>query len=67
MENQRNKETFINLIKTRRSQRKFTNETISNDIVLDILQASIQAPSSKDKQNWSFVILRNDKKNFDRF
>ena len=62
MENQRNKETFINLIKTRRSQRKFTNETISNDIVLDILQASIQAPSSKDKQNWSFVILRNDKK-----
>lgn len=44
-------------ILTRRSIRKFTSETIDNEIQKKLLQAGMQAPSARNTQAWQFVII----------
>lgn len=49
--------SFNELIKTRRSMRKFTNEELTQDEVVTILKAALMAPSSKRSNCWQFVAV----------
>ncbi len=43
----------------RRSVRKFTDEPISDEVIQQLIDAAIHAPSGKNLQNWHFVVVRN--------
>ncbi len=48
---------MINIIKTRRSIRSYTNKAISSAMILRLLEAATWAPSSHNCQPWRFVII----------
>lgn len=50
-------ESFSELIKIRRSMRKFTAEELSQDEVVALLRAALMAPSSKGSHAWEFVVV----------
>jgi len=47
----------LEAIRTRRSIRKFTGETISEELVTKILEAAMYAPSGRDTQPWHFIVV----------
>lgn len=51
----------IELIKTRRSIRKYTKQNLSDEIIRKLIDAARHAPSSRDSQPWKFVIVKNQK------
>lgn len=53
---------LLNLIKSRRSIRKYTKEKINHDIILSILEAARWAPSGLNNQPWKFKIITDTKK-----
>lgn len=50
-------ESFAQLVKTRRSMRKFNDQLIDADDVATILKAALMSPSSKGKHAWQFVVV----------
>lgn len=50
-------ESFSELIKKRRSTRKFTEEELSQDEVVLLLKAALMSPSSKRSNCWQFVVV----------
>lgn len=50
------------IYETRKSIRKFTGEPLSNEDVLDILDAGRIAPSAKNRQPWRFIVYKNEEK-----
>lgn len=50
-------EKFSELIRTRRSMRKFTEQELSQDEVVTLLRAALMAPSSKGTHAWEFVVV----------
>ena len=50
-------ESFSELIKTRRSMRKFTTEELTQDEVVVLLKAALMAPTSKRSNCWQFVVV----------
>ena len=48
----------LEAIAQRRSIRKFKDTDISEETIETILDAAIQAPSGKNRQPWSFVVVR---------
>lgn len=50
-------------IEERRSIRKFKNQSISKEIIEDILNCGRLAPSAKNRQNWYFSVLKDNAKN----
>jgi F420 biosynthesis protein FbiB-like protein len=50
-----------NLIKQRRSIRKYTNQPIPDNLVLEALEAASYAPSAHNAQPWRFILV-SDKK-----
>ena len=53
-------ESFAQLVKTRRSMRKFTDELLSSDDVATLLKAALMAPSSKGKHAWHFIVIDDE-------
>lgn len=53
---------FVEVVKTRRSTRQFSIEPISKDLVESLIDSARLAPSAKNRQNWLYVVLENDKK-----
>lgn len=51
--------SFADLIKNRRSTRKFTDKLLSPEQVELILKAALMAPSSKRKNPWQFVVVED--------
>ena len=51
----------LETIATRRSIRKFKPDPISEEALTSILTAGIQAPSSKKRQPWRFIVVQGDK------
>ncbi len=51
--------TLIEIIKKRKSYRKFTDQDILNEDINEILEAARLAPSGVNKQPWQFIIIRN--------
>lgn len=49
----------MNNILTRRSIRKFTDTPISREILDDLVQAALHAPSGMGKQTWKFTVVTN--------
>ena len=52
---------FDELLIKRRSIRNYKNDPVSNEILKDLVQSAIKAPSAGNMQPWRFVII-NDKK-----
>jgi len=52
----------IKCIKTRRSIRKFKNKDIPEEIIEDIIECGMNAPSSCDTQPWAFIVVKNKNK-----
>jgi len=48
---------ILEAIRKRRSIREFTNEPVSREQLLEIIQAGIWAPSGLNNQPWRFVIV----------
>ena len=49
----------MNNILTRRSIRKFTEEPIPADVLKDIVDAALHAPSANGRQTWKFTVILN--------
>lgn len=52
-------ENFHDLLKHRRSIRKYTNEPIDPEHVKLILQAALMSPASKRSNEWEFIVVEN--------
>jgi nitroreductase len=46
-------------ILTRRSIRKYTTQPVSDELVKELLQAAMSAPSASNQQDWQFVVVRS--------
>ncbi|MBQ5819530.1 MAG: nitroreductase family protein [Bacteroides sp.] len=53
--------SFSELIKNRRSMRKFTDEELTQEQVVELMKAALMAPTSKRSNAWQFVLV-DDKK-----
>jgi hypothetical protein len=53
---------FMRLLRARRSIRKFKTKPVPREMIERILNAAIEAPSGKNRQNWRFFILTGDKR-----
>ena len=51
---------ILDLIKTRRSIRKYTPEKVSDDDINKLVEAGRWAPSSSNKQPWKFIIVSKE-------
>ncbi|MFA6372723.1 MAG: nitroreductase family protein [Methanothrix sp.] len=47
----------LQAIKTRRSIRKFLDKPVSRDMLREILEAAMFAPSAGNEQPWQFIVL----------
>lgn len=47
----------MSLIFERKSVRKFTDETVSDEKIENLLKAGMQAPSSCNSQPWEFIVV----------
>lgn len=50
-------ESFSDLIKNRRSMRKFTDEELTQEEVVALMKAALMAPTSKRSNSWLFVVV----------
>jgi len=55
-----NAKNMLDIIKTRRSVRKYENEIISKDDLQDLLEAGMYAPSAGNEQAWQFIVISGD-------
>ena len=51
--------TFLDLLKRRRSIRKYQNKTIEPEKIKQILTAALMSPSSKRTNPWEFVVVED--------
>jgi nitroreductase len=51
---------IFELIKTRRSIRKFTDEPVSDELIAKIIEAGTWAPSGLNNQPWKFAVVRDN-------
>lgn len=51
--------TNLDFIYKRKSIRKFKDEMIPREDIIELLNAATHAPSPKHQQNWHFVVLQN--------
>ena len=52
----------MNTILTRRSVRNFTNKPISEEILKDLVNAAMHAPSGMCRKTWRFTVVSNSEK-----
>lgn len=52
-------ENFHELLKLRRSIRKYTPEPLTPETVQQILAAALMSPSSKRSRGWEFIVVEN--------
>ncbi|RPI35108.1 MAG: nitroreductase family protein [Nitrospiraceae bacterium] len=51
---------IFEIIRTRRSIRKFTDEPVSDETINKIIEAGTWAPSGMNNQPWKFAVIKND-------
>ena len=56
------KTDFYALLEKRKSIRKFKNTPVPRDVLERLLNAAIQAPSGKNRQNWQFYVVQGKKR-----
>ena len=47
----------LDFILDRRSIRKYTNQVVDREIIIEILRAAMYAPSAVNRQPWHFVVI----------
>jgi nitroreductase len=52
-------ELLFELLKTRRSTRKFTEEPVPRESILKLIEAARWAPSNHNRQGWKFLVYDN--------
>jgi len=52
-------EALMELINTRRSIRKYTNEPVHDDYLIKLLEAAMNAPTARNLQDWKFIVIKN--------
>lgn len=57
-----NKESFYELLKARRSIRKFKTQEVPPELIEKLLAAAMEAPSGKNRQNWRFFVVTGEKR-----
>lgn len=50
-------ENFSELLKVRRSMRKFTNEELTQEQVVVLMKAALMSPTSKRTNAWQFIMV----------
>ncbi len=50
----------MSLIFKRKSVRKFKDEKVDDDVIINLLKAGMQAPSSCNSQPWEFIVVSNE-------
>lgn len=50
------------IVKNRRSIRKFENREIPEDVLKEVLEDALWAPSGMNRQNWDVLVVRGEKK-----
>lgn len=50
-------DNFSELIKNRRSMRKFTADELSKEEVVTLLKAALMSPTSKRSNSWQFIVV----------
>lgn len=50
-------ESFSDLIRTRRSMRRFAPEELTQEQVVTLMKAALMAPSSKRSTPWQFIVV----------
>lgn len=50
---------FKDLVKLRRSNRKFTAEPVDGDDLKMIMRAALMSPTSKGQRAWQFIVVEN--------
>ncbi len=55
--------TFKEVNESRRSIRMYLNKEVSNELLMDGINAGVLAPSAHNRQPWKFKILSTDEKN----
>ncbi len=53
---------ILDLIKTRRSVRRYKPEPVAKNVLEKVVEAALWAPSYMDWQNWHYIILGGEKK-----
>ena len=53
---------MIQEIYKRRSIRKFSAEPVSQEDITEIIESGIQAPSSKNRQPWKYIVIQKNAK-----
>lgn len=48
----------MDLLKFRKSVRRFKDKKVEEDVITEILSAAMQAPSAGNEQPWDFVVIR---------
>ncbi|MQY79059.1 MAG: nitroreductase family protein, partial [Bacteroidetes bacterium] len=51
------RDSILNVMKKRRSIRKYKKENVSKDLLLQLIEAAIWAPSGSNVQPWYFIIV----------
>jgi len=54
-----NETDMLDMIKKRRSIRKYTDEAVTDDQIRQLLEAAMAAPSGSNIQSWEFVVVRD--------
>ncbi|MFH0895074.1 MAG: nitroreductase family protein [Bacteroidota bacterium] len=49
----------MDIIFTRRSIRKYTDQTVSDDQIQQMLKAAMYAPSARNEQPWHFIVVQD--------
>lgn len=50
----------LNMLKSRRSIRRYASVPVDNAVVLQLLEAATWAPSAHNRQPWRFVVIQSD-------
>lgn len=53
---------FMDVIRKRRSIRKYKPEIVADDKLTNILEAARLAPSGSNRQSWKFIVVRDKEK-----
>ena len=53
---------MINLLRSRRSVRRYTEEDVPNEMIRDLIACGITAPSGSNRQEWAFTVVNGREK-----
>ncbi|MGE5430496.1 MAG: nitroreductase family protein [Syntrophomonadaceae bacterium] len=53
---------MLEIIKSRRSIRKFTDEKVSGEEISCLIETAASAPSNSNRQPWKFIVLKSEEK-----